>query len=301
MKNKGKNIIGLFIFFYLSLFLISCNKKEQFDIVTTLYPQYDIAKQIAGDKLSVSLMTPFGTEVHAYEPTAKDIITVNNSKLFIYTSNEMERWANNIAKDKTNALNLSTTYIDIPYDNEIAIKDTLHYWTDPLIIIQLITIIKDKIIEIDPTNKDYYEENALNYIDEIILLSDDFIEFLKLKDNPTVFFYGHNALTSFASRYNLNIVSLNENYKPNAELSPGQILNLKNKIKETNAKYLFIEELIDLKAPNSLKNELESEGYVISLLELHSFHNISKTQNRKGVRYVDLLKQNFENLKIALN
>ena len=298
MKKVFKALFSLLI---LLLFFTACNKKEQPDIMTTLYPQYDIAKQIAGNKLTVSLMIPFGSEIHDFEPTAKDIIRVKNSKLFIYTSDEMERWSNNIIDESTNALKLSKTYKLIPYENENAIIDELHYWTDPTTIMQIINVVKNEIIKIDSENEEYYEENANRYLEEINTVHEEIKTFLASKDNPRIFFYGHNAMAAFGSRYNLEIVSLSLNYKPDAELLPGQILALKNKIKAENIKYLFVEELIDLKSPNTLKNELTKEGYPISILELHGFHNISKKQNEEAVSYVDLLRQNFENLKTALS
>lgn len=300
MKNKFK----LFSFLLLSLLgiaLSSCNRVEQTDIVTTLFPQYDIAKQIAGEKLTVSLITPFGSEVHAYEPTAKDILRVQKSKLFIYTSDEMERWAKNIIDENTNAINLSSSYTLIPYDKPGAIVDDLHYWTDPTTVIQLIKVIKDEIVKIDPNNESYYNENATNYLNEINEVHGELLDYLNTKGEPSIFFYGHNAMTSFGSRYNINIISLSTNYKPDAELSPGQKETLKTKMIAANAEYLFVEELIDLKAPNSLKDELSRAGYNITILELHGFHNISKNQNKKGVRYVDLLRENLKNIRKALD
>lgn len=300
MKSLLKSFFTIFFLFITLFFLIACSKKESTDIVTTLYPQYDIAKQIAGDKLSVSLLTPFGSEVHAYEPTAKDIINIKEAKLFLYTSDSMERWVKNVINSNVNAIDLSAKYVLLPYA-DLTVGDDFHYWTDPTTVLQLIEVIKDEIIKVDPENETYYETNATNYYNEINTVHEELSTYLNSKLNSSVFFYGHNALAPFANRYNLEIISLSDNYQPDAELSPGQILNLKNKIKETNAKYLFVEELIDLRAPSALKDELASEGYQLTLLELHGFHNISKNQNEAGVRYVDLLKQNFENLKTALN
>lgn len=301
MYRPYKKNLCLLLLLFSTIVLISCNKKEQTDIVTTLYPQYDMAKQIVGNKLTVSLMTPFGSEVHEYEPTAKDIIHVQNAKLFLYTSDVMERWAKNIIDKKTHAINLSKSYKLIPYENNDTVIDQLHYWTDPTTMMQLLKVIKEAIIEIDPDNANYYEENAAQYLKEIQTVHNELITFLREVDHPKIFFYGHNALAAFGSRYHLEIISLSTNYKPDAELSSGQLLTLKNKIIEEQAKYLFVEELIYLKAPNALKEELSKEGYEIIILELHGFHNISKKQHEEGVRYVDLLKQNLNHLKTALN
>ena len=61
-------------------------------IVTTLFPQYDFARQIAGDNAEVILLLPPGVESHDFEPTPSDMILINKADLFIYTGDEMEPW-----------------------------------------------------------------------------------------------------------------------------------------------------------------------------------------------------------------
>lgn len=282
----------------------SLNKNSKADIVTTLYPQYDIAKQIAKDKLSVKLMTPLGSEVHSFAPSAKDIVNVKEAKLFIYTSKEMEVWAPNLVDEKVNALELSSSYTLVPYADPNAVVDDLHFWTDPTTILQLITVIRDEIIKVDPANEAFYITNASVYYNKIEATHNQLKEFFEIEnqiERSKIYFFGHNAMSSFSNRYNFDIIALSETSKPDAEISPGQKATLKEKIKNANAKYLFVEELIDLKAPNTLVTELKNEGYQIELLELHGFHNISKNQNKEGVSYADLLNNNLENLKKAIN
>ena len=69
---------------------------EKIQIVATLFPQYDFARQIAGDKADVRLLLPPGVESHSYEPTPSDIIKINDSDLFIYTGKYMEAWSGKI-------------------------------------------------------------------------------------------------------------------------------------------------------------------------------------------------------------
>ena len=71
---------------------------EKIEVIATLFPQYDFAKKIGGDKVNVTLLLPPGAESHTYEPTPQDMININNSNLFIYTGEEMEPWANNLIR-----------------------------------------------------------------------------------------------------------------------------------------------------------------------------------------------------------
>lgn len=278
--------------------LAGCGDTKNADIVTTLYPQYDIAKQIAHDKLSVSLIVPFGSEIHGYEPTAKDIVAINKAKLFIFTSFEMERWVGGVVSHDVNALNLSGKYTLAPYDPNDA--DTLHYWTDPTVILQLINVVRDEIIKIDPENEAYYTQNANSYYEEIENIHREATEYFSAKAKPLIFFAGHNAMGAFGKRYNLSITALSENFQPDADLTPRQLQSIIAELKETGAHYLFIEELVEPRAAQTIINQLANENYELTLLELHGYHNISKEQNKQGVRYADLFKRNLANIKKAL-
>jgi len=290
-----KKLLSFIFLLLTSIILISCKNNVNANIVTTLYPQYDIAREIVGDKLSVSLLTPVGSEVHGYTPTAKDIVGIKNANLFLYTSNNMERWVSDLIKtNDINYVDLSEKLTKIDSND-----DFIHYWTDPLAFLELIIIIRDEIIEIDSENKDLYTKNALDYYNRINEIHIEFSNYLINENISDIFFFGHNAMEPFSTRYNLNIVSLSENYQPDAQLTPKQILNLKNNIKEANAKYLFVEELISLSNVNVLKDELASEGYLIEILELHGYHNVSQNQFNEGVTYADLFENNTKNLKKA--
>lgn len=80
-------------------------------IVTTLFPQYDFARQLVKDKAEVVLLLSPGVEAHDFEPTPSDIILINKADLFIYTGDDMEPWVarilDSIDNDKLTILNVS--------------------------------------------------------------------------------------------------------------------------------------------------------------------------------------------------
>lgn len=71
---------------------------SEVSIITTLYPQYDFARTIAPDA-EVKLLLPAGIEPHSYEPTPRDIESIQNADLFIYTGEEMEPWVEDFVAD----------------------------------------------------------------------------------------------------------------------------------------------------------------------------------------------------------
>ena len=69
---------------------------NRMQIVATIFPQYDFARQIVGDYADVSMLLKPGEEIHSYEPTPQDIKMIQNSDLFIYTGGENDVWVENI-------------------------------------------------------------------------------------------------------------------------------------------------------------------------------------------------------------
>ncbi len=292
-----KKYVLLVVAILSSLLLVSCNRNKKADIVTTLFPHYDIAKQISQDKLTVSIITPFGGEVHDYEPSAKQIVAINESKLFIFTSHDFEVWVKGLINQDLNSFN---TYEHVTIDSD-DIATNMHYWTDPFIFIEMIEVILEEIVKIDLENETFYRDNAANYIDEITEIHELFLALFENQNDKTIYFAGHNALGGFSARYGINIVALIDDFKPEADQTIKDIEKLIAKIKVSQAAYLFVEELIEPRVAKTIQNELEKEGLDIILMELHGFHNITKQQDRENIRYADLYRQNYEHIRKAFN
>lgn len=71
-------------------------KDQKISVVTTIFPQYDFVRQIAGDSVDLKMLLKPGEETHSYEPTPQDIIAIQNSNLFIYVGGENDSWVEDI-------------------------------------------------------------------------------------------------------------------------------------------------------------------------------------------------------------
>lgn len=306
-----KRLFYFLLIVYMAILGVGCTPETDVDIVTTSFVGYDLAKNIVGDKLTVKNIRPLGGDLHNFEPTPKTIKGINYSRLFIFLSPELEPWIKDNVK-QPNSLNLSESYdhdeshhkhedhnfdhgIDDDHDH-----DNPHFWTDPIIYLQLLNVVRDRIIQIDPDNADYYNEKALAYYNEIYELHADFDSYMIGKWGSQIFLAAHNAMSYFGERYHLEIRSITKDYKPNADLTGPQLASLKEEIVANDIHYIFTEELAEPKVANKLKEILESQGYTLNLLELHGYHNISKKQFEEGITYADLFRQNIINIKRVL-
>ena len=69
---------------------------DSLKIVTTLFYQYDFARQIVGDKMEVELLLRAGQESHSYEPTPADVLMIQEADIFIYNGGPSELWVRKV-------------------------------------------------------------------------------------------------------------------------------------------------------------------------------------------------------------
>ena len=101
-----KKTLTMMTLLLITILLASCQETEKYDVITTLLPQYDMATYIAGDDLTVHNILPFGTSPHTFEITSNDRQMIETSSLFIYTSNTLENWVEDLTFTNTISLNL---------------------------------------------------------------------------------------------------------------------------------------------------------------------------------------------------
>jgi len=213
-------------------------EEDKLSIVTTLFPNYDFARQIAGDKAEVTLLLDPGVESHDYDPSPADIIAINEADLFIYTGDSMEHWVTGIVdsleKDSVTIVDASANIslvksAKIPHENEgreATLEYDPHIWTSPKNALIMINTILDAIIKKDPDNKEYYQQNAEAYASEIRKLDTEFREIAQNAKYNTIYFGGRFALIYFVQEYGLAYMSAFDSCSSETEPSAKLITNI---------------------------------------------------------------------------
>ena len=109
-----KKLLMLFTLPIMIITLISCVSSTKYDVIATLYPQYDMARYISGDELSVKLILPYGTSPHDFEPTSNEMKMIKDASLILLTSYELEPWLVDLEHDNKENLEelIGTEYTD---------------------------------------------------------------------------------------------------------------------------------------------------------------------------------------------
>ena len=322
MKNKIflSALIVLLAFGVIYLFFQKENsgKTEKNDnrikVVSTLFPTYDFAKKIGGEKADVQMLLPPGVESHSFEPKPSDIVRINQARIFIYTGKYMEPWAGDILSgvknndlqivDSSFGVNLMKEGEDHEHEEEHEHEHEEdhhdHGGFDPHIWLDFNNAIKmgENILlafkKADSQNADFYEANFATLKAELNKLDEDYKQSLSNCVKNEFIHAGHFAFGYLANRYGLKYESA-QGVSPDSEPTPNQLILLSEQIKEHGLKYIYYEELIDPKIGRTISEETGAE-----LLLLNGAHNLSKDDFQKGVDFVTIMKENLTNLKKGL-
>ena len=305
-------IISILVFGVLiAIVMPKNNKKEEsgkIEIVATLFPQYDFARQIGGDKVNVSLLLPPGTETHTYEPTPQDIIAISNANLFIYTGKYMEPWSERIVSgidsdtkilDASRNINLIHSEDD---DHEEEEHEEQHHheydphiWLDPQNAIVMVNNITDELCLIDKANEAYYRANAEKLIKDIQSLDNDIESVVKDSGKNKIAFGGTFAYAYFVNHSNLEYVTAYDSCGENAEPSVAKVKEVIDYMKKNDIKVVFYQEASSGKIADSIASETGAKKLVF-----HTVHNATQVEIENGETYISLMRKNLENLKEAL-
>ena len=320
-----KKLLVLLLLFPFFTALTACVSAPKYDIVVSTYVPYDFINTIVEDRLQVGMILRPGVDAHGFEPTPQNIITINQSLLFFYISDEFEPWAKNALETK----NTTTKVVDISsqLDFEALEADHIHhtdafiqkqsillsddhhhdhnedphYWVDPIIAMAMIDLFLEEIQTIAPEHATFFENNATTLKQQIHALHHEIEHYFDEIDEEdrVIYHAGHVNLAYFANRYHITVISLTENYAPDGQPTAPQIAAMVNALQNANASVLFYEELANNSVAVTIQNELAGRQHPITLLLFHGIHNVSKTDFDRGVTYIDIMTENLERLKLA--
>ncbi len=294
-------------------------------VVTTIFPQYDFVRQIAGENVELKMLLKPGEETHSYEPTPQDIIAIQNSDIFIYVGGENDAWVEDILESMPEADMRTLKLMDCvdtveeehvegmqeqpghSHEEEESHEDETeeehsvheideHVWTSPVNASAIVDKIKELLVQADPENRQIYEENAEAYEAELAELDAEFRDVVDNAGRRLVVFGDRFPFRYFADEYGLDYYAAFPGCASDTEPSAATMAFLINKVKE--------EEI-----PAVLKMELSNENIANAIVEatgtevrtFYSCHNLTAEEFEDGETYLSMMQKNVETLKEVLN
>lgn len=293
-----------------SLLLYGCSsneknsrQSEKLSIVTSIFPYYDFARNIVGDKADVKLLLSPGNEPHHYEPSPSDIVAIEECDIFIYNGGESDEWVENVLDSLENE-NITvlkmTDYVSLLNEKNPDHTDgdeaDEHIWTSVRNAEQLVSAISQKIVEKDSKNRTYYESNTTQYSDKLKALDEKFTEVVNNKKRDTVVFGDRFPFLYFMTDYGLNYECAFPGCSSETEPSLEVVTRLIDYVRDNNIPVVFHLEMSNGKIAQLIGDDTGAE-----ILQFSSCHNITKDEFNNGEDYISVMKQNCSALKEALS
>ena len=290
-------------------------KDDRILVVTTIFPYYDFVRQIAGDRVKLKLVVPAGMDSHSFEPTPADMIAMQEADVLICNGGEMEQWVEKVLGSlDTSHMKVLTMmdYVDVVEEEhvegmeeeeehrhedgfEMHIEYDEHIWTSPVNARAIVKIISQTLSEAAPREKSRFEDNTQAYLKELKELDSQFRQVVNQGRLHMIVVADKFPFRYFADEYGLSYRAAFSGCSGDTEPSASTIAYLIDKVKEDRIPAVYYLEL----SSHRTAEIIQEETGAMPLL-LHSCHNVTRKQFDEGVTYLQLMKQNVENLRYGL-
>lgn len=298
------------------------NNDKQVKVVTTIFPEYDWVKEIAGDEVSnmdLTMLLDNGVDLHSYQPTADDIMKISDCDLFIYVGGESDAWVEDALKEAVNkdmkVINLLDVLGSSVKEEEVVEgmeaeeeeeKDGAeeepeydeHVWLSLRNAKVLCKAIADDLAEIDTENADTYQKNEKAYTDKLDELDKKYQETVDSASQKTLLFGDRFPFRYMVDDYGLNYYAAFVGCSAETEASFETITFLAGKTDELGLKNIMTIEKSDQKIAKTIIENTKEKNQ--GILTLDSMQSTTSDDVKKGATYFSIMENNLNVLQEAL-
>ena len=252
---------------------------NQLGVVVTILPQAEFVESIGGDKVDITVMVPPGASPHTYEPAPSQMAALSRARLYAKVGSGVEfelTWMDKlIAQNKDMLVVDCSKGIELQQmaagdEDEPAGGMDPHIWMSPQNAQIMVRNIADGLIQIDPDNSAYYEQNRDAYLQKLAQLDQDIRDGLAGVKNR-VFMVYHPAFGYFASCYDLTMLPIEAEGK---EPTPAGLQHLVEQAKEHNIRVVFAEPQFNPQSAKVIADAIDGRVVLINPLARDYIENM---------------------------
>ncbi len=276
-------------------------------VVTSVSPITNIVKNVGGDRINLTGLVPEGVNSHTFELVPSDVIKLNKADLVIinglFLEDNIEKAVNETLKKNPNiqllklgdnTVNSTDWIFDFSFPKEQGHPNP-HLWLNVAYAMQFVNLTRDKLIEMDPNNTGYYDDNANRYVNLLKQLDEGIkssVETIPPENRKLVTY--HDSWAYFAPRYNMTVIGA---VQPSdfSEPSPLDISKLIDQIKNEKVPAIFASEVFS----NKIVDQIAKESNV-SIVETLRDDALPGNIDDNNHTYVGMMIENMKNMVIPL-
>ncbi|CAL2083260.1 metal ABC transporter solute-binding protein, Zn/Mn family [Tenacibaculum sp. 190524A02b] len=301
-----KKIIVLLI----TISIISCKnntKKEntKLNVVTTTTMITDLVKNIGGDKINIQGLMGAGVDPHLYKASEGDVSKLFNADVVIYNGLHLEGKLEEVF-EKMKHLNKQTIVVsDIIDKNTLISSENFasnydpHIWFDIKNWIQITQYVSDKLISIDPKNKETYKSNTEKYLSELKQLNTTITSKVAiLPEEKRILVTAHDAFNYFGKQHQFNVVGL-QGLSTATEAGVKDVQKLADFIITNDVKAIFIESSVPKRTIEALQAAVKAKDKIVTIGGTLYSDALGDKNTIEGT-YIGMYKHNVNTIVEAL-
>lgn len=265
-------IAAAFVFLHKSPAVSERTGEEKLQIAATVVPVKNIAKEIGGDKVEITLVVPEGQSPHTFEPSPDVIDRISEAKS-VFTIGVIDGWMSPLTRALGKPeFNVGTGVTLKPFKEIFTVGQEgsaggeeeydPHYWLSVANGKIIARNIAGELSKLDGKNAGYYAENLELFLGRADAADAKIREALSGLENRKIITF-HDAWGYFADDYGLEVVAIYQP-SPGKDPSPQDVKSLIDKARDDKIN-TFFSEIQASSAP--LKAIGESEGIKVVPLD----------------------------------
>ncbi len=320
-----KRILSILFCFTMLLSVVSCTgagNNTGKSIVCTTFPQYDWTMKILGDKASewsVTMLLDNGADLHNFQPTAEDIVTLNSSSLFIYIGGESDGWVEDVFKagnsgvQKIELMNVLKDELletghshgdeeqtdDHEHDSSCEHTHDEHIWLSLKNAQKCCDAITDALGRIDAGNADVYKANCADYKAKLEELQQRYEETVSSAKFNTLVFADRYPFAYLCEELGITAHAAFSGCSAETEASFTKVVELAEEIDNAGLGAVAVIDSSDRKLAETVISSTKTKDQKI--VELDSMQSVTREDIEAGESYLAIMEKNLDALKSALN
>lgn len=293
-------------------------KTKKISVVTTIFPMYDWLREIAGDKVELTMLLDNGVDLHSYQPNAQDLIKVSACDLFVYVGGASDKWVDDALASVQNpdriCVNLLESLGDAVKEEELVegmeaeeeeaeegeeeTEYDEHVWLSLKNAAALCRLLAEKLGEVDPQNADLYAKNMESYTAKLLALDAQYKAAVDGAQVKTLLFADRFPFRYMADDYGLRYYAAFVGCSAETEASFKTILFLAGKVDELGLHSILQIESADGSIARTVLENTKTKDQQI--LTMNSLQSVTAQDVEAGASYLAIMTENLETLKAAL-
>jgi zinc/manganese transport system substrate-binding protein len=304
MKSSARRALAILIVAFIAAFS-PAQAQDKLNVVATFSILGDFAKNVGGDRVSVTTLVGANSDTHVYTPTPSDAKKITDAKLVIVNGLGLEGWLPRLVKSSGGraATVVATKGITarkievgeaLSQDHDAGSADP-HAWQSVINAKIYVANIRDALIAADPAGVDAYKANAASYLSKLDALDREVREAVaKIPPERRSVISTHDAFGYFAAAYGVRFIAP-QGVSTESEPSARDIAAIITQIKKQKIPAVFLENVSD---PRLIQRIASETGAKIG----GTLYSDSLTDEKgPAPTYIDMVRHNIKALTSALS